>query len=82
MALASDLVDVGQLAASGSAGDVVFVVADLDTAPGILVVGVRARDYEVCSEACSREAGCPLDLWHFALHIANAGEVDKVERIL
>jgi hypothetical protein len=44
VALARHLVDVGHLAAGGAARHVVFVPADLDAAPGVFEVGVRAGD--------------------------------------
>jgi hypothetical protein len=48
MFLARHLVDVGHLAAGRAAGDVVFVPADLDAAPGVFEVGVGAGDWERC----------------------------------
>lgn len=44
VALPGHLVDIGELAPCCSAGDVIFVVADLDAAPGLLGLGLRARD--------------------------------------
>lgn len=44
VSIARDLVDVGHFAARGAAGDVVFVVADLDAFPRVFVVGFWAGD--------------------------------------
>jgi hypothetical protein len=80
--LAGCLVDVGHLAACRAAGDIILVVADLDAAPGVFVVGFWAGDDEVGSESGGGEAGGSFDLGHLTLNVPDAGQVDKMERIL
>lgn len=38
--------------------------------------------YEVGTESSSRQAWCTLYFGHLAFYVSDAGEVDKVERVL
>jgi hypothetical protein len=82
MFFASDLIDIGHFAASGSARDVVFVETDFDAAPGVFVVSLWASDDQIRTEAGSRETGGAFYFGHFGFDVADTGEVDKVKGIL
>jgi len=72
------LVYVWQFAARGTARDIIFVVADLDAAPGVFVVGIRTSDDQIGAESSSRKTWGSFDLGHLTLNIADAGKVDEV----
>jgi hypothetical protein len=82
MFFSSFLVYIRHPTTSSAARYIILVVTNFDTAPGVFVVGIRSRDYEICSESCCGEAWCTLDLWHLTLDIADASKIDKVKRIL
>lgn len=73
MALSGNLVHIRHFAACGSAGNVVFVEADFDAAPGVLVVSFWTGDDEVCTEASGGEAGGGFGFRHAGFDVADGG---------
>jgi hypothetical protein len=80
--LASYLINVGHLAARSTARNIVFVVTNLDAAPGVFVIGIWTSDDKVGTESHSRETWRALDLGNLALNIADTGQIDEVKGVL